>query len=255
MSTPQTNTSSMSDRSDEHPEGDGALRLDALGPAGLESLGEAPKKRFPVQLAMLAGLVIVAGGALFIMRKLGMGPVSAGATPAIKYEPVAGTSNDHEKILADLTSSHIEQQVPTEQVQRNPFRIADSLLSTKFTPVAAEKTAPGRDLEAEAEEQRRMARMEHQALINSARDSLQVHSILDGSRPVARINDKTVRIGDVVAEYFTVSAIHGRIVELTCEGRTIILSMDPEVEPVTINTPARSPSPAPAPKPASAPPR
>ena len=63
------------------------LRLDSLGAGGMDVLSDAPpKKRVPLHVFMLAGLVLVAGGALFAMRKLGMGPSGAIADIQIDYD-------------------------------------------------------------------------------------------------------------------------------------------------------------------------
>ena len=45
------------------------------------------------------------------------------------------------------------------------------------------------------------------------------------SSTVARISGEAVRVGDTVAEYFTVTAIHGRTVELTADGMPFTLDM------------------------------
>ena len=52
--------------------------------------------------------------------------------------------------------------------------------------------------------------------------------MIGGSNPVARISGQAVRVGDTVAEVFTVKAIHGRAVDLDYEGETFTLSLDDE---------------------------
>jgi len=223
------------------------MRIDSLGAGGMESLTDAPKKRVPVQLIMLAGLVLVAGSALFVMRKLGMGPAGAIADINIDYDTKnAPSTKDHQKVLQDLAASHVEQQVPTEQVQRNPFRLPDSLRKAD-EPVLP---TPGGGLTAEQKKAQELEAARLQALeqrradIEAALYSFQVHSILGGSSPLARINDKTVRVGDKLGDFFTVTAIHGRTVEVQADGQKHELSMDAEDMPGVKTTPAPSPKPA-----------
>ncbi|MGE3108052.1 MAG: hypothetical protein AB7G11_00245 [Phycisphaerales bacterium] len=203
-----------------------ALRMDALGAGGMEAFTEgAPKKRVPAHVIMLGGLVLVAGGALMVMRHLGMGPLSASGEVKIDYETKNVVVGDHERVLRDLTSSHIEQQVPKEQVQRNPFRIADSmggLFKGEDKPTEDQTERERREQE-ERERKEREARV---ALLKSTAESLRVHSILGGSRPIARINDETVQVGDLVAELFHVKSIEGRTVELEADGTVFVLMMD-----------------------------
>lgn len=218
-----------------------SLRLDALSAGGMEALTEAaPKKRIPVHIFMLAGLVLVAGGSLFVMRKLGMGPVGAMADIKIDYDtkniPATG---DHQKVLHDLTASHIEQQVPKEQVQRNPFRLADSLGGRVDEPRPPDEDEQARK-EREEKERLERERAERLAHYHDTASSLKLHSIIGGSKPIARINDETVRVGDKVAETFFVKSIQGRSVELEVDGLTFVLGLDglesePAGEPVPAN--------------------
>lgn len=55
---------------------------------------------------------------------------------------------------------------------------------------------------------------------------LKLHSVVGGRVPVARLGDQTVKVGDVVLELFTVTAIGGRSVALTVDGETYNLVMD-----------------------------
>ncbi len=206
-----------------------ALRLDALSAGGMEALTEGvPKKRVPMQLVMLGALVLVAGASLFVMRKLGMGPVSAiGNEVKIDYDTKDMVVVDHHRVLNDLRTSHIEQQVPKDQVQRNPFRIAEGMGG-----MFEVQEKPSEDLtEREArEELERLAREREAraALVKSTAESLKVHSILGGSNPIARLNSETVRVGDTVAEMFKVRAIQNRTVELEADGVVYVLMMDDE---------------------------
>jgi hypothetical protein len=248
MSNATGNTSKMGDQGDSAEGKDealAALRLDSLGAGGMEALTEGvPKKRLPVHLIMLAGLVIVAGGSLFVMRKLGMGPVNAGGDVRIDYDDKNSVIRvDHQKVLKDLTASHIEQQVPKEQVQRNPFRMADGM-GDLFKVVEKPTEDQSEREKREAQERAERERTERLEFIKTTAESLKVHSILGGSTPIARINDEAVRVGDHVEEVFLVKSIHGRTVELEADGQIYVLTMDETGAPVKAPAPSKSPAPS-----------
>lgn len=201
------------------PEQYGTFRLDALGVSGTGSMIESPpKRRVPVQALVLGVLVVLAGGALYAMRRLGMGPIGAIAEVNIdyNYDKTKGDSADHEKLLADLSASQIEHQVPADQVQKNPFRMPalhpDVPVETKVEP---NKPTP-----------EEIARLARQKEIADILKTLQVHSVLTGSIPVARIGDENVGVGDTLAKYFTVVSIGGREVEIQADGQLYTLSLD-----------------------------
>lgn len=207
------------------PEQHSTFRLDALGVSATDGLVEGPpKRRVPMQLVVLASLVTVAGGALYAMRRLGMGPMGAIAEVSVVYEASKSGARDHEKLLADLNASHVEHQVPSEQVQKNPFRMPELRPGTPDQPVTK---APTRDLAAEKAAQELADR---QARIDTLLSTLRVYTVLSGARGVARIGDETVRVGDTLADLFVVTAIEGREVLVTVDQVTYTLSLDDEVQ-------------------------
>lgn len=206
-----------------------ALRMDLLGASssGID-VGAAPApKKLGGQLALLGLVVLAAGGALFAMRYLGMGPRSSqGETVKIDYQlDKAPNFADHAKVLADLSPDRTAEQVPPDQVQRNPFKMEGALTSAE--PAQADPSAADRAARSEAERQRKLAE-ERQRKIDSAFASLELHTVLGGSNPVARISGQTVRPGDTVAEIFKVVEIRGRSVSLECDGKTYVLSLSEE---------------------------
>lgn len=203
------------------PEQYGTFRLDALGVSGADML-EAPKRRVPMQAAVLVVLVVVAAGALYAMRRLGMGPLSAVAEPVLLDYNLnkKGDGTDHKKLLADLTVSHVDHQVPADQVKKNPFRLPDVLPDRPDEKVVDKPKGPSQ-AEIEAEQRR--------LLIANTLATLKVHSVLSGTVPVARINDENVRVGDTLAKLFTVTAIEGRSVTIMADEVAYIISIDDDV--------------------------
>jgi hypothetical protein len=196
----------------------GAAGDGVAGPGGLE----APRGSKVSHAAIFfAVLIVVGGGLLFVMRRIGINPMSAIASmkePEVDLTKNAKPPVDHRRVLRDLSESAVKSQVPIEQVQKNPFEIPEVIAAEKIDdPAEIER----RRLEREAKNQElRRQRIETELA------SMQLHGIIGGSNPVARINDKAVRIGDRFGDYFTVANIQGRIVELDCDGEVYVLSLD-----------------------------
>jgi hypothetical protein len=224
MSTVPTQSLAGDSPEGEEPKAEqyGAFRLDALGVSGADML-EAPKRRVPMQAAVLVALVLVAAGALYAMRRLGMGPLSAVAEPVLvdyNLNKKGESATDHKKLLADLTVSHVDHQVPADQVKKNPFRLPD-VLPERPEKTVVEKPKGPTPQEIEAEQRR--------LLITNTLATLKVHSVLSGTVPVARIGDENVRKGDTLAKLFTVVSIEGRSVTLMVDEQQYIISIDDDV--------------------------
>jgi len=201
----------------------GVFRLETMAP-GMESPDAvAPKKaRISTQMIALAVLLAIGGGLIYGMRLLGIGPLTTLAkTKMPDYDlnkPTPGSA-DHKRILQDLAANHAASQVPVDEVQKNPFRMADALTNA---PAQANGEAGDR---AAAERARRDSDARH-AKMKAALAALKVNGVIGGTHPVARISGEAVRIGDTVGEFFTVKSIHGRTVEVECDGATYEISMD-----------------------------
>lgn len=201
--------------------GDGAVL------AGLEAPGEVRRRRVSGSTVLVAVVLVVAGGVLFGMRQIGLGPKSAAAAGKTKLEvpePSAVSKVDHRAVLADLTASRTEHQVPKEQVKKNPFVLA-VVTGTTEVPVGDYADREAAEARRAAEEAKAKAKAAREQVIVQALGQLQLHGVMGGSSPVARINQKLYRVGDVVAEHFVLRAIHGRSVELEADGRVAQLEM------------------------------
>lgn len=205
----------------------GVFRLDAGG-AGGEGSGAAPvKRRLSLPAIMFACLLVGGAGLLYAMRLVGIGPLNsvAGLTKLNDYELAkpGAMSEDHRRVLAQLSSATASpSQVPVDQVQKNPFELS-GLLGPE--PSKSDTTEQG--ARASVDRMRRDAETRKRRVETALKD-LKLNGVLGGSRPVARISGEAVRVGDTVAEMFTVSAIHGRGVDLTADGKTYTLTMDDE---------------------------
>ena len=223
----------LGDDAAEQSPAPGVFRLEAMAPGADGSAGgavglAAPKKRkISTQAIALAGLLALGGGMIYGMRLLGIGPLTnLAATIVPDYDLTKPSSRaaDHQKIIQDLAANHAASQVPVEEVQKNPFKMADVV--SPATVATGDPNASGR---AAAERAKRDVELKR-GKVQGALAQLKVNGIIGGSNPVARISGEAVRVGDTLADgLFTVKAIHGRSVELTVantDGETVELTMD-----------------------------
>jgi len=218
----------------------GTFRLDSMSPGSAAAAGgfAAPKKpNVLVQLGFFAVLLAAAGGVVYSMRKMGIGPLKAFATtqvPDYDVTKTPGGGADHTKVLNELTRASTNAQVPADQVQKNPFRLADAL------GAGAEETDDAKKSEAQRIAAETRARKEAEARargIEARLNNLRIHSIMSGTTPVARVNSDFVRVGDVIEETFSVKAINERSIEIEADGVTYLLSLDDQ--PAKKGAPAR----------------
>jgi hypothetical protein len=145
-------------------------------------------------------------------------------------------SASYQRIMNDLEQAGKPIQIPGERLKKNPFMLGAAQSPTDPTANSAELQAK------KNEELARIQRERHIADVQTSLSTLQLHSVMDGRVPVARVNDETVRVGSKLAEFFTVTAISGRELELESEGQTYVLSMDDLEGPRKKGTPPRKPA-------------
>lgn len=205
----------------------GVFRLDSAAAAGAEpaqiQFTAPPARKISTQILALAGVLVLGGGLLYGMRMIGIGPLKNFAlakAPDYDMSQVGvNKTAEHKRVLEELTANYVETQVKLENVQRNPFRMPDTMAKAETKPV------PGEDPAKSSETQKaRLAEMRRQKIKDTA-GQLKLNGVLGGSNPVARISGEAARVGDTVAEFFTVKAIHGRSVELEAEGMTFTIDM------------------------------
>lgn len=185
----------------------------------------APKKRAKLSgsTAMVFTGVLAGAGVLVAMRFFGLGPVAASAKVDVDYQAPSDSKAlqaDHERVLNTLerSTAAVQAQTPTDKLQKNPFQLVSAQpMATTESPVDDGKKAA--ELAAKQKAERRNK-------IETTLSQLKVYSVVGGRVPVARLGDQTVKVGDTVADLFTVTAIGGRSVALTVDGETFNLVMD-----------------------------
>jgi hypothetical protein len=178
--------------------------------AELSSLAAPPARRVSTQTIIVALVLVISGAALFLMRKQGM---NAGIhfdravtiekdLTKVKSAPVTPAQ---QRILADLIRSRDLAPVPGEKIQKNPFRL-------DAKPAAEGALIP-------------MATADNTPAILAALGGLKLNGIMQGPVPLARVNGNTVRVGDIISEWFVVAQIHERSIDLIAENKTYTLGM------------------------------
>jgi hypothetical protein len=188
---------------------------------GIGTTSTKSKYKVHTQTLVIALVLLASGGALYLMRKQGMGAGIKFTPPKIDYdmEKASRPADDQhaKQVLDDLESSQNPANLPSEKIQKNPFQL---------DPHAATVTgaAPGDpDLIRQAQEAAKQA--QRQKDIQAALASIEVNAIMEGQVPLARINGKIVREGEMVAEFFKVKEIHDRSVDLEADGKLYSVNM------------------------------
>lgn len=189
----------------------------AGGGGGAQNLGDLgstakPSRRVSMQTLVLALVLVASGASLYMMRKQGMqgGLKFNKVTVAPEIEKVsAATSAAEVRILADLARSSMPATSDAERLQKNPF-----LLDTP----AATPTAAAVPVAQKLNDDR-------QAMIREKLAGVRLNGVMQGPVPLARINERLMRVGDLVEDIFLVAQIHDRSVDLIADGQTFTINM------------------------------
>lgn len=203
------------------PENNGAIPPPIPGmPPSLE--GVKRSKRLPTQTILLALVLAVSASALLAMRQYGMRSGMTFEPLLVDYKPEdAEKARTYERIMADLARVQQPLDVALGEFKASPFMFQ----SAAPVVVNGEVTMPVDDGSRAAAEARLKAE-EKRALTMSKLASLRLQSVFDGRKPIARINDEVVSVGDRVGKgEFLVTEIKGRSVTLSFENETFVLEM------------------------------
>jgi hypothetical protein len=175
--------------------------------------------------ALLLLVLLISAAAIFGMRKIGMGSLAAlasGGPSELDMSAVPKIDDSHTPLLNELSKSRTDNQVAKDQLQRNPFLM---MVRPKAVPpqgVAAMPDLPEPKDDAEAQRQARVREL------LGMLSAMELNGIMGGSRPVAKIDGRLFRAGEVVGGTFTVVRISGKQVELEADGERFVLEMGAE---------------------------
>ncbi len=230
----------MTDRNASTGEGSQATPPERVGEGGTASLladlrgadraAEAPlqgpraRPRLSADSSLALLVLVVSAGAVYGMRQYGMRSGMTFEEVKIEYTPnpsVSGGAADPERILLALARGGVSVQVPKEEITKNPFLLG----ATTEVAQALRQESPSEAAARAAAELLRQQQEQRREEIAAELESLEVHGVMGGRVPVARIGDRTARIGDPVGRFFTVLAIEGRSVTLRADGQAYTLTM------------------------------
>ena len=196
--------------------------------------GSESKRHINASVLIIVGVMIVAAGGLFAMKKVAQVaasgifkdmteveriideflPTMRSRADGIDPNAVMDTS-----ILTVLNETYTEHQVPLRDVQKNPFIMYSAPVAPGDDPVV--DTGP--DPEAERLKKWQADKDALQMAFEQAGRQFRLKSIMGGSRPMAILNDKIVRVGETIESenedmVFRVTEISTSTVELIGEA-------------------------------------
>lgn len=206
-------------------------------PFGMEA-DAAPTRKLNQGVVLLVIVLVVAGGALYAMRKGGSASIDTsindvelkieaalaqvGLVHANGDDPqaaIVALAANTDLVIARFTADPSAQQVPIDQVQKNPFVMAGAARADEPRSNLVESTS--------LEDRQRERRL---AELRTELSGLQLQTVMNGRSPMAVISGRVVRERDTIGS-FVVVTIEPRTVSLTAEGNSYQLTMEePDVK-------------------------
>jgi hypothetical protein len=199
----------------------GLAQLEAGGSSAVPAIA---KRSATMQYVLLGGVLLAGVGVLVFLRTQGLGAdLVLGNEPKIDYPIDAPTNVKAEQrqrqVMADLASSDDLVQVPSENIEQNPFRLAE-ITRDEAAEAADTGAAPLQTRTGPTPEELRLAELDRHAA------SLQLNTVISGRISLARINGRTYRVGDTVEDVFRITEITAeRTVALEADGHEYVLEM------------------------------
>lgn len=196
-----------------------------------ETPAAPPKHRVSVQYVTIGAVLALSVATTFAMRKYGMGEGLAYKHTQVNLDAATPLVDNAKfgRVMDRLATSNTPMQVPADEIDKNPFRLGRNGPVAVEMPVvndSAERAA--RELERQRQEaERRLADL------NISFSRLSLNTVITGARPVARINNQIVGVGELVDENFRVVAITNDGVELEADGHAFFLAVNSMVNPRT----------------------
>ncbi len=181
-----------------------------------------PRSKVPQQTIVTMVILGVSAGAIFGMRKLGMQAGIAFGDQKIDYTPPdSEKARTYERIMGDLSRIQTPLDVALGEFGNSPFMLKQDVPATPGleTPKGPTPEQAAAD-EAKRKAEQRLADLQDKA------SKIKLQGVMGGSRPLARIDGETVRVGDKIGEDFVVRKIEGRQVVLTAEKKEFVLELD-----------------------------
>lgn len=178
----------------------------------VESFASDGRKRLPMQVAVVAGVLLVTGGVIYWMHHKGIAPGKLLKPMEMRYTIEQTQARHYEgeaRILRSLAMAGPPPQIPLEEIQENPFRLERA--PKDDGPVRPVEVAPVRD----------------EVLVKAEQmlGSIKIEMVLNSdTNPLARINGKVYRVGDKIDGVLEIVGITGRSV--TFRAKTLLRTLE-----------------------------
>lgn len=177
-----------------------------------ESYSAETRSRLPIQVAVVAGVLLVAGGVIYWMHHRGIAPAKLLKPMEMRYtieQTQARHYEGEDRILRSLAQAGPPPQIPLEEIQENPFRLERT--PETEDPIIPVERAPVRD----------------QVLVQAEQilDSMRIEMVLNSdTRPLAKINGRVYQVGEKVDGVLEIVSISGRSV--TFRAKTLMRTIE-----------------------------
>ncbi len=189
---------------------------------------------------ILLSMVLGSVSLIITMRKFGLSQASAASE--IKIDYIRANEDPERKLRQDRAIARLDAEQSTPATQISPRSVVVSPFFENIKIESKIGVSDPNDLSArqKLEAQRRL--QERADGIKTAFGKLKLESILNGVKPVARINKETVAVGDTVDTIFKVISIKDRTVELMSDGELFVLELGGKLN---VKDGKRNPKPSP----------
>lgn len=202
---------------------------DSLGIPGVGSVGGAvgtapglgkSQSKVSGQVLIAGAVLLLAGGAIYGMRFVGLNAAFGGENIKIDYntDGSIAAAKRFTQVMSELDASMSAVQIADDNLSATPF----SRPVEDEPPVAAYEVPESEDdldrLARLAAERRLAAMNERQQLIQGELMRLNVQGVIGGRVPAARINGQPVRVGNTLG-IFQVVEISGQSVYVEVDGQ------------------------------------
>ncbi|UYV14021.1 MAG: hypothetical protein NCW75_06950 [Phycisphaera sp.] len=180
----------------------------------VESYGTDGSKRLPIQIGIVAGVLLVTGGVIYWMHVRGIAPGKLLKPVEMRYtieQTQARHYEGEDRILKSLSLAGPPPQIPLEEIHENPFRLDRA--PQEDAPIISAGPVQARD----------------QVLVKAEQmlGSMKIEMVLNSeTNPLAKINGKVYRIGDKIDGVLEVVSISGRAV--TFRAKTLMRTLEME---------------------------
>ncbi len=178
----------------------------------VESYASDGRKRLTIQVGVVAGVLLVAGGVIYWMHIKGIAPGKLLKPVEMRYTIEQTQARHYEgeaRILRSLAMAGPPPQIPLEEIQENPFRLER----------APKDNGPIRPVEAVA--------VRDEVLIKAEEvlGSMKIEMVLNSeTTPLAKINGTVYRVGDKIDGVLEIVGISGRSV--TFRAKTLLRTLE-----------------------------